>query len=188
MPVYTPASRLYGPYAGKDNLNLGCALNHESGFTNLDCDERACPDVIHDLEVTPLPFPDSSFDLVLGPHVFEHIRNIIPLVADIHRILRPGGYLVAVVPHAGCDSAWDSPAHVRSFTAATWTYFDRRTYEKDHSTHGAWQGALYRDWDIIGIMLIPHKEFTGDQQVETKARHWRNVINEIHVTLKAVKQ
>jgi ubiquinone/menaquinone biosynthesis C-methylase UbiE len=41
-----------------------------------------------------LPFPDQSFDLVLGHAVLHHLPNLERAFAEFHRVLRPGGRLV----------------------------------------------------------------------------------------------
>ncbi len=41
-----------------------------------------------------LPFPDSSFDLVLGHAVLHHLPNLRRAFAEFHRVLRPGGRIV----------------------------------------------------------------------------------------------
>ncbi len=45
--------------------------------------------------VLSLPFPDASFDYACCVHVLEHIpdADMPTAVSEIHRILRPGGYL-----------------------------------------------------------------------------------------------
>jgi SAM-dependent methyltransferase len=51
---------------------------------------------------TPLeerPFPESSFDAVLLGAVLEHVFNPHILLAEIHRVLRPGGILWLDVPN-----------------------------------------------------------------------------------------
>ncbi|MGA9859481.1 MAG: class I SAM-dependent methyltransferase [Solirubrobacteraceae bacterium] len=41
-----------------------------------------------------LPFPDASFDLVLGHAVLHHLPNLRRAFAEFHRVLRPGGRIV----------------------------------------------------------------------------------------------
>jgi ubiquinone/menaquinone biosynthesis C-methylase UbiE len=41
-----------------------------------------------------LPFPDSSFDLVLGHAVLHHLPDLRRAFAEFHRVLRPGGRIV----------------------------------------------------------------------------------------------
>ncbi len=40
-----------------------------------------------------LPFADASFELVYCKQVLEHVRHPEPLLAEVHRVLAPGGYL-----------------------------------------------------------------------------------------------
>ena len=48
----------------------------------------------------PCPVPDGSFDIVILSEVLEHLR-ISPMTAlrEIHRILKPGGYLILTTPN-----------------------------------------------------------------------------------------
>lgn len=42
-----------------------------------------------------IPLPDSCCDVVLANHMLYHVPQIEEAVAEIHRVLRPGGYFVA---------------------------------------------------------------------------------------------
>ncbi|HET7762041.1 MAG TPA: class I SAM-dependent methyltransferase, partial [Phycicoccus sp.] len=46
-----------------------------------------------------LPFDDGSVDLVVLNHIYEHVVDPEAVVADIHRVLRPGGLLYLGVGH-----------------------------------------------------------------------------------------
>jgi SAM-dependent methyltransferase len=45
-----------------------------------------------------LPFEDGMFDLAVSNTVFEHVEDLDSALAEIHRVLRPGGRLVAFFP------------------------------------------------------------------------------------------
>lgn len=49
-------------------------------------------------------YEDSYFDIVVCHHVIEHVEDPVALVNEIHRILRPGGWLVLGTPDfdGGC--------------------------------------------------------------------------------------
>lgn len=49
-------------------------------------------------DLTDLPYPDRSFDLVLCSHVLEHIPDDRKAIAEIARVLRPGGHAIVMVP------------------------------------------------------------------------------------------
>lgn len=47
-----------------------------------------------------LPFPDRSFDLVVMADLLEHVEDDRLLLAEVRRVLRPGGRAVLNLPHA----------------------------------------------------------------------------------------
>jgi SAM-dependent methyltransferase len=52
-----------------------------------------------DLEREAFPWADGTFDVVVVNQVLEHLKNIWLPLAEIYRVLRPGGLLVASVPN-----------------------------------------------------------------------------------------
>ncbi|SFJ87243.1 class I SAM-dependent methyltransferase [Jannaschia pohangensis] len=48
-------------------------------------------------DVNCLPFADNTFDVVLVAHVLEHMAYPKRALAELHRVLKPGGILVACV-------------------------------------------------------------------------------------------
>ena len=46
-----------------------------------------------------LPFPAGAFDAVVSHHVFEHLYNPIQALRESHRVCRPGGRLLLVLPN-----------------------------------------------------------------------------------------
>ena len=55
---------------------------------------------IHGNVEEPLPFDDGSFDVVVAGEMLEHVRVPEELVAEVRRILRPGGTFTGSVPNA----------------------------------------------------------------------------------------
>jgi SAM-dependent methyltransferase len=49
-------------------------------------------------DATRLPFGDATFDRVVTSEVLEHIQDDVAAIAELHRVLRPGGTLAATVP------------------------------------------------------------------------------------------
>lgn len=73
------------------------------GIEVLDEMMRICSDIgytmhRHDIDQAALPFADESFDLVAGLHVLEHLADPGKAIAEMARVLRPGGLLVLGVP------------------------------------------------------------------------------------------
>lgn len=48
-------------------------------------------------DVSALPFPDESFDLVTSVAAFEHFLNVPAVVKEAYRVVRPGGIIWALV-------------------------------------------------------------------------------------------
>jgi len=55
-------------------------------------------DVVHNLEETPLPFEDDSYDTVVLNNTLEHIYNAKELVVESVRVLKKGGKIIITVP------------------------------------------------------------------------------------------
>jgi len=49
-------------------------------------------------DATRLPFSDGTFDRVVTSEVLEHIQDDVAAIAELTRVLRPGGVLAATVP------------------------------------------------------------------------------------------
>ncbi len=64
----------------------------------------------------PLPFEDESFDSFVSFQVIEHIEQDKEFVAEIYRVLKPGGVAIISTPNAPM-SLTRNPWHVREYTA-----------------------------------------------------------------------
>jgi len=65
-------------------------------------------------DATCLPFNTQSFDVVVSFETIEHVNNAGALVAEIRRVLKPGGPLILSTPNrAFRESA--NPFHIREF-------------------------------------------------------------------------
>lgn len=78
-------------------VNLGGGANISDRWLTADMDPRA--DVYVDIS-RPLPFPDQSVDVIYLEEVIEHVPRTtgIRLLAECHRILKPGGALRLTTP------------------------------------------------------------------------------------------
>ena len=74
-------------------------------------------DVFYDGKI--FPFPKEAFDSVLTNQVFEHVFNPADFINEIHRVLKPGGYMLLTVPFS-----WDE--HEQPFDFARYSSFGIR--------------------------------------------------------------
>jgi SAM-dependent methyltransferase len=50
------------------------------------------------VNILDIPYSDGSFDLVIANHVLEHVPDDLKALAEIHRIIKPGGYAILQTP------------------------------------------------------------------------------------------
>jgi SAM-dependent methyltransferase len=106
----------------KNKLNLGCGWDIKEDCINLDCAALPGVDVVHDLTQLPLPFENETFVEVRCDNVLEHLEYP-ELVVDLHRILKPGGRLMIVVPHFTARQNFMDPTHKKMFSWKTFEFF-----------------------------------------------------------------
>jgi SAM-dependent methyltransferase len=160
-------------------LNLGCGRNPIAGYTNLDRQELPGVDVVHDLEVSPLPFPDDTFSEIIGVDLIEHITNALGLMQELWRIARPDATCTFALPYGSSDDAWEDPTHVRPYFVNSWSYFSQPFYYRaDYSYRGDWQPETLQ-LDVT---------CRGDaEQILERVMSQRNVVQRQIVQLRAVK-
>ena len=107
----------------KKILHIGCGMHKVPGAIGLDITALPGVDVVLDLDKEKLPFPDNSFDIVYAHHVLEHLRNLADVLAELHRVCKPGAIIDIVVPYYTCVGAFGDPTHVRFFTYRTLEHF-----------------------------------------------------------------
>src|SRR4051812_20753171 len=56
---------------------------------------------IKEMDGDRIPFQDGFFDVVVNNQVMEHVPQIEPVLEEIRRVLKPGGVLLSLFPHAG---------------------------------------------------------------------------------------
>lgn len=109
-------------------LNIGCGMKKMETAINLDKSGFVKPDIIWDLEKTPLPFENNDFNMVFASHTLEHINNFFSLMEELYRILKPEGILDIKVPHYTSPTA-HYPDHKRCFCWDSFNCFVERNME-----------------------------------------------------------
>jgi SAM-dependent methyltransferase len=139
----------------------------------------------HDLASGPLPFEDGTFAAVFAGEIIEHLVDTGAFVAELQRVLAPGGVAVITTPNlASLEnrvrllfgryprwSEWELPVdgaaapfhdqgHVRSYTA--------RTLRGQLAVHGFVTEELRGNWvpivpqRFLNDLLLPPIARTGD--------------------------
>lgn len=66
-----------------------------------------------------LPFPDAAFDRIVFSEVIEHIPDDARAMAEIARVLAPGGIVALTTPNADYPLAWDPVNKILEATLGT---------------------------------------------------------------------
>lgn len=126
-------ARFYWSHLGgvKQVLDLGCATGDLGRYKRdgtevwgLDLDRvlveyatRYETAQVWDLDMpTPLPFPDAYFDAVVAKDILEHLQRPWRTLAEVRRVLKPGGIVLASVICHRSHCTWSDYTHVRGFT------------------------------------------------------------------------
>jgi SAM-dependent methyltransferase len=106
------------PAAGGAVLDLGCGSRDQApcaehlGFRYVGVDySGTAADLVADAHA--LPFPDATFDCVFSYAVLEHLHTPAVALAEICRVLRPGGVYVGTVSQG-------EPFHASYFHMTPW--------------------------------------------------------------------
>jgi hypothetical protein len=181
-------------------LNLGCGMNRLDGYINVD--RYGEPDVRHDLEDVPWPWPDDSVSEVLLKHVLEHLGRdpavYLDIMKELYRVCHDGAAIRVIVPHHRHEFFYNDPTHVRAVTADGMTLFSQRLNRQwiakgfSHSPLGIYLGV---DFELTEVKLEPSElwhQLNAQRPAEARvllerSALYNNVIQEVHMTLRPVK-
>jgi SAM-dependent methyltransferase len=65
---------------------------------------------VQDYDGTNLPFENESFNIILSSNVLEHIQNLPPTFREMHRVLKPNGLAIHILPNPAWRF-WTSLSH-----------------------------------------------------------------------------
>ncbi len=92
-----------------------CVFSHETMWTGkvdscFHYNARRRQGVQYICDATKLdPIADISYECILSSHCLEHLANPLKALAEIRRVLKPGGFFLAILPHKDNTFDWRRP-------------------------------------------------------------------------------
>jgi SAM-dependent methyltransferase len=114
-------------------------------------------------DATSLPYPDAHFDALIANHILEHIDDDWRALAEIRRVLRPGGFAILQVPIARRlavtredpairtpeerEDAYGQWDHVRLYGLDYPSRLEKAGFEvQEYAEHASWGEDLLARW------------------------------------------
>ncbi|HEX2517565.1 MAG TPA: class I SAM-dependent methyltransferase [Chloroflexota bacterium] len=130
-----------GPPTFGPLVDLGCGRRPVPGAFGLDRQALPGVAVVARLDAAHLPFREASLARVYARHVLEHLEDVPAAMAEIHRVLRPGGECHVEVPYFAAVSAYADPTHRAWFTYTTFEHFGPPATSGWQANRHTWFGS-----------------------------------------------
>jgi len=119
-------------------------------------------------------YPDASFDAIMMSHLIEHVLDPASVIAECHRILRPGGRLGITTPnaesrgHGHFRERWrglEPPRHVQLFTTRSLTRLVKHAGFKTErlATSPRLAAMIHRESVDPRSGSVPHPASSGER-------------------------
>ncbi len=146
-------------------IDLGCGGRKHENSIGMDNVALDGVDVIHDLLDFPYPFDSEYADEIILSHVLEHFEftDIVAILKESHRILKPNGNVTISVPHAFSVAYFTDPTHKTSFTFETLYYFsEQHRFNYYKNSGNRWH--VQRIWGSVNLFNNHFYETTEKQK------------------------
>ena len=102
------------------------------------------PNVAVKMDITDIPFPDETFDIIMCNHVLEHVKDDKKAMAEIYRAMKKGGMAILLVP-------------MNSFVYAT--YEDMSITDPGKKISAFWQADHFRAYGLDYFDALKNEGF-----------------------------
>lgn len=138
-------------------IELGCGIaKKDKNSIGIDKVDSEAIDIVADVNKGLGFLPDNSVDIIYSSHFLEHVDNLGNLMAEIHRILKPGGKKKGLVPHFSNPYYYSDFTHKTPFGLYSFSYFT------NHQSFRRKVPGFYYDFNfkINKIRIVFYSPFT----------------------------
>lgn len=179
-------------------LNLGSGTKRYPNYINIDSDYKSSPDYVLNLETDKLPFDDNSVEHVLAHHILEHLGDgFIHCLKELYRVCKADTIIDVRVPHPRHDTFLIDPTHKRPIYPHTLDMFSKTRNKRDMENGGCETPlGIIHDINLVVVNHTfvldsywqPMFQQYSEEQCEHTARSFNNVILEIGIEVKVIKE
>ena len=111
---------------------MGCTKKIRKNIIRVDSNKRHNPNIVHNLNFFPYPFKVNSIDYIFLDNTLEHLDNVIKVMEELYRILKPEGKVKIIFPYFRSIWAYAASTHKHFFTTRVFNYYDHKSliYQK----------------------------------------------------------
>jgi ubiquinone/menaquinone biosynthesis C-methylase UbiE len=107
-------------------------------------------DIVSD--ITSIPMPDSSFDVIMCIEVLEHLPDPVQAIKEFARLLKPNGHLIVTAPF--CSLTHFAPYHFSSGFNKYW--YEKHLTESEFNTIEVAQNGNFFEYLAQEIYRMPY--------------------------------
>ena len=139
-------------------IELGCGgRKRDPASIGVDILDLPGVDVVGDAIFFLSALPSNSVSQVTSYHVLEHIQDLPGLLAEIVRVLAPGGSFFTTVPHFSNAFFYSDPTHKTFFGLYTYNYFfESEIFRRSVPSYARIAGASLIDVALNFRSYQPH--------------------------------
>jgi len=124
-------------------------------------------------DITDIPKPDASFDVILCTEVFEHLPNPVLALQEFSRLLKQGGTLIVTAPF--CSLTHFAPYHYS-------TGFNKYFYEKNMGDCGFDLQAIETNGNYFEYVAQEIRR-VEDMAMQFSAKKHPNIFQRLAITM-----
>ncbi|MCA9913469.1 MAG: methyltransferase domain-containing protein [Anaerolineae bacterium] len=152
------------------------------------------------LDVQNIPFADDSFDVIFANYMLYHVPDLAKGVAELRRVLKPGGVLFAMTNGANHMRELYEFSAIVDPSIDPAAIFSLRTFSSQNGTAtlgAAFSDVRYTPFEsalvvdaaqpildyVASMMTIPGETFVGEKEAALRARLEERIAAEGHIRI-----